>query len=137
VIWLSADSKRLSKGSLGSKSGDFSREFLVRLKRKAWRSGCWFRDLKQSERVLLDLTIRVVEKVRSFILAKLLSRAVDKLLGAMESRIYSLIRVEGKKMACKLSEIAQGWGYDAAKGWVKDRGFMQFLVVSSLGVLDS
>jgi hypothetical protein len=132
---LSADSKRSGKSPVEANSSMFSREYLVRLKRKAWRSGCWFRDLKQNERVLLNLTIKVVEKVRSFILTKLLSHTVDKLLGAMESRIYRLIRVEGKSMARELSEIAQGWGYNAAKGWAKDRGFMQFLVVNSLGEL--
>jgi hypothetical protein len=132
---LSADSKRSGKSPIEAKSSMFSREFLVRLKRKATRSGCWFRDLKQSERVLLNLTIKVVEKVRSFILAKLLSHTVDKLLGAMESRIYRLIRVEGKEMAWKLSEIARSWGHRAAKSWAQDRGFMQFLVVNNLGEL--
>ena len=82
--------------------------------------------------MLLDLTIRVVERVRSFLLAKVVSRLVRILCEAMESRIYRLIRTEGLRMAEELSEIAQSWGYMAAKSWRKDRGFMQHLTVSNL-----
>jgi hypothetical protein len=130
---LSVDSERSGKGPV--KSGLFSRDYLARLKRKAWRKGCWFRDLKQNERVLLDLTIRVVEKVRSSILAKLVSKIVDKLFWSIESRVYRLIRSEGRLMAEKISEIAQSWGYRAAKSWGEDRGFMQYLTVSNLSSL--
>jgi hypothetical protein len=82
--------------------------------------------------MLLDLTIRVVEKVRSFMLAKLVSRIVDKLLEAMESRVYRLMRTEGRSLAEKLSKIGQAWGNRAAESWVKDRGFIQYLTVSNL-----
>ena len=109
-----------------------TREALARLRLKALRRGVWFRDLKREERKLLELTIRVVEKVRSFLLAKIVSRIVGKLCEAMESRIFRLMRTEGLRMAEGLSEIAQSWGYRAAKSWGKDRGFMQYLTVSNL-----
>jgi hypothetical protein len=108
---------------------------LARLRLKALRRGCWFRDLKREERKLLDLTIRVVEKVRSFLLAKLVSRIVGKLCEAMESRIFRLMRTEGRSLAEKIASIGEAWGNRAAKFWANDRGFMQFLVVSNLGVL--
>ena len=133
---MSADSGKSSKGPVETQSNElYTRECLVKLKRKARRKGCWFRDLKQNERMLLDLTIRVVEKVRSFRLAKLVSRIVSKLLEAMESRVYRLIRTEGQCMAERLSKIAQSWGNRSAKSWVKDHGFMQFLTVSNLSSL--
>jgi len=112
-----------------------TRDALARLRLKALRRGVWFRDLKREERKLLELTIRVVEKVRSFLLAKIVSRIVSKLCEAMESVVYRLMRTKGLKMAEGLSEIAQSWGYRAAKSWGTDRGFMQFLVVTNLGVL--
>jgi hypothetical protein len=127
-------SARSGRSSNGSKSVPLTREALAKLKQKALRRGCWFRDLKREERMLLDLTIRVVERVRSFSLASLVSRIVSKLCETMESRIYRLIRIEGRCMVENLSRIAQAWGYKAAKSWVRDRGFMQFLVVSNLGV---
>jgi len=132
AIWLSVKSKRSSNDA---GSVPLTRESLAKLRLKARRSGAWFRDLKQSERSLLDLTIRVVERVRSFLLAKVVSRLVDRLCEAMESRIYRLIRTEGREMAKRLSEIGEAWGCRAARGWGVDRGFMQFLVVTNLGVL--
>ena len=127
-------SVKSGRSSNGTKSIPLTREALAKLRLKAVRRGCWFRDLKREERMLLDLTIRVVERVRSFSLASLVSRIVGKLCETMESRIYRLVRSEGRCMAENLSRIAQAWGYKAAKSWVKDRGFMQFLVVSNLGV---
>jgi hypothetical protein len=128
---LSAKSGRSSKAN----SVPLTREALAKLKRKACRRGEWFRDLKQNERMLLNLTIRVVERVRSFMLAKVVSRIVNRLCEAMESRIYRLMRTEGWSMARRLSRIAQGWGYKSSRKWACDRGFIQFLVVNNLGVL--
>jgi hypothetical protein len=129
---LSAVSRRLGDGT---KSVPLTRESLAKLRLKAVRRGVWFRDLKHSERKLLDLTIRVVERVRSFLLARVVSRLVGRLCEAMESRVYRLVRSEGRSLAQKISEIGVAWGNRAARGWAVDRGFMQFLVVSNLGVL--
>jgi hypothetical protein len=133
---LSVESRKSGDGSFGGGvSFPLTRAGLVKLRQRAWRRGCWFRDLKRKERVLLDLTIRVVEEVRSFSLARLVSGIVGKLCEAMESRVYRLSRSEGRRMALELSETAQSWGYGGAKSWVRDRSFMQFLVVNSLGEL--
>jgi len=43
---------------------------LVNLKTKAMRSGAWFKALQRIDRVLFDLTIRVVDNIRSSTLAK-------------------------------------------------------------------
>ena len=133
-MWLSVKSGRSSKFSVNARSCfPLTRENLAKLKRKAVRRGCWYRDLKHSERKLLDLTMRVVEKVQSFILAKIVSRLVSTLCAAMESRIVRLIRSEGRIMAKRLSEIGESLGCKSAKFWAGDCGFMQFLVVCNLG----
>ena len=130
---MSVRSGRSSRSSVTTQpSIPLTREALARLRLKALRRGVWFRDLKRSERKLLDLTIRVVEKVRSFLLAKLVSRIVGKLCEAMESRIFRLMRTEGRSLAEKLSMIGEAWGNRAAKFWANDRGFMQYLTVSNL-----
>jgi hypothetical protein len=131
---LSVKSGRLSDGA---KSIPLTREALARLRLKALRRGVWFRDLKHSEQKLLDLTIRVVQRVRSFILARLVSRIVSKLCEAMESRILRLMRTEGRTLAKKISKIAEAWGNRAAKSWVNDHGFMQYLTVTNLSYFKS
>ena len=118
-----------------TKSVPLTRENLAKLRQKARRSGAWFRDLKQNERQLLSLTISVVQRVRSFLLARIVSRLVGRLCEALESRIVRLIRTEGPVLAKKLSEIGEALGCRNAKYWACDRGFMQFLVVTNLGVL--
>ena len=92
-----------------------TRAALNRLKLKAIRKRCWFKALKRNERMLLNLTISVVQRVRSFLLVKVVSRLVSKLNQAMDSKIYRLMRTKGQKMAQKLSTIVQNWGYNAAK----------------------
>jgi len=130
---LSAESGRSSRSSVTTQpSIPLTREALARLRLKALRRGVWFRDLKHEERKLLDLTIRVVEKVRSFLLAKIVSRIVGKMCEAMESRIFRLMRTEGRSLAEKISKIGQAWGNRAAKFWANDRGFMQYLTVTNL-----
>jgi hypothetical protein len=126
---LSAASGRSSDGA---RSVPLTREALAKLRLKALRRGVWFRDLKQSERKLLSLTIRVVQRVHSFILAKLISRIVGKLCEAMESRIFRLMRTEGRTLAEKISKIGQAWGNRAAKSWAKDSGFIQYLTINTL-----
>jgi len=130
---LSVKSGRSSNSPVATRTSiPLTREALAKLRLKALRRGCWFRDLKHSERKLLDLTIRVVERVRSFLLAKLVSRIVCKLCEAMESRIFRLMRTEGRSLAEKISKIGQAWGNRAAKSWANDRGFIQYLTVSNL-----
>jgi len=130
VIWLSDGS---GKSSVNTRTSiPLTREALAKLRQKARRRGCWFRDLKHSERKLLDLTIRVVERVRSFLLAKIVSRIVGKLCEAMESVVHRLMRTEGRSLAEKVSRIGEAWGNRAAKSWADDRGFIQYLTVSNL-----
>ena len=134
MFWLSAKSKK--SGKLTQANFSLTRENLVKLKQKAVRRGCWYRELKQNERMLLDLTMRVVAKVHSFILAKVVSRLVSKLFDVLESRIVRLVRTEGVEMARRVSKVAQSLGYRVARCWAKDRGFMQFLVINNLEVFD-
>ena len=128
-------SVKSERSSNDTKLVPLTREALAKLRQKALRRGIWFRNLKQTERQLLDLTISVVERVRSFLLAKVVSRLVSRLYVAMESQIVRLVRTEGRTMAKRLSEIGESWGYRAARSWASDCGFMQFLVVTNLDVL--
>ena len=81
---------------------------------------------------LIRKKIRVVERVRSFILAKLVSRIVSKLREAMESRIFRLMRTKGRRLAEKLSHIGQVGGNRSARSWATDQEFIQYLTVSNL-----
>ena len=122
----------VKNNTCSTKAFSLTRENLTKLRLKAVRKGSWFRVLKQKERMLLNLTISVVARVRSFLLVKVVSRLVDRLFEALESRIYRLVKTKGQEMVQHLSQIAQGWGNKVAKSWSEDVGFMQFLVVTNL-----
>ncbi len=109
-----------------------SRRALAKLRSRAIRRGVWFRDLRDVERKLLDLTIVVVERVQSARLAELVSPIVERLLRAVGGRLSCLMRVQGRGLAEKLSRVAQGWGNRSAVRWASDLGFMEYLAVASI-----
>jgi len=110
----------------------FSRIEIVRLRARAVRKGVWFRALDRVERGLVDLSIRLVRRVRSLVLVRSLSVVVKKLLDAMESVVARQMRAVGYPLARKLSQIAQSWGNRSAVEWAWDLGFVKFLAISHM-----
>lgn len=105
---------------------------LIKLKQKAMRAGVWFRALPRIDRVLVDLTIKVTDDVRSSLLAKSILAIAGKLEGLLESNLARAIREIGLPLAHKLSQFAQQWGYTAAGKWADDIGYARFWAVMKL-----
>jgi len=103
---------------------------LAKIKARAMRRGVWFRVLTRAERAQIELTMRIVKRIRSFFLAKVVTSIVKKLLDAMESRVSRLTREVGQPLARKLSGIALNWGNKLAHQWVEDPGFVRYLTVN-------
>ena len=103
---------------------------LTKMKTKAMRQGIWFKVLTRAERAQMDLTMRIVKRIRSFILAKVVTSIVKKLLDAMESKVARLMREVGQPLAQKFGRIAQNWGNKSAHQWVTDPGFVQYLTIN-------
>jgi len=103
---------------------------LAKIRAKAIRRGIWFSVLSGAERAYMGLAIRVVERVRSLLLAKVLTSILRKLLYVMESRIVRIMREVGRPLAQKLSRIAQKWGNKPAIEWADDDDFIQYLAVT-------
>ncbi len=102
---------------------------LTKLKQKAIRTGVWFKALHRIDRVLVDLTIKVADNIRSAHLAKSIFAVVNKLEEFMESQFRRLARTVGWSLAEKTSQIAQSWGNVHAKRWSTDWSFALYLVV--------
>jgi hypothetical protein len=105
------------------------KKLLVNLKTKAMRSGVWFKVLQRIDRVLFDLTIRVVGYIRSAKLAKSILALTRKLEDAIKSSFSSRLREIGLPLAQKISLMAQKLGNISASGWVFDSSFAVFLAV--------
>ena len=108
-------------------SNELSRTLLTNLKVKAVRSGVWFRALNRIDRVLVDLTIKVVENICSSFLAKRIFAVMAKLEGFSGGSVLSQLRAVGRLLAEKISLIAQKWGNVSAKSWASDLSFSFFL----------
>ena len=93
------------------------------------RAGVWFRALPRIDRVLVDLTIKVTSKIRSFTLAQNLLAVTKKLEGLLESGLSRAFREVGFPLAQKLSLVAQKWGNPSAENWSSDSSFIKFLAV--------
>ena len=106
-----------------------SRKGLVDLKLRALRSGAWFATLGRVERALVDCAIRIVDQVRSTVLAKALLSIMKKLEEASESRVSRAIRAIGFPLAQKLSLLAQKWGNKCAQSWALDLSFAKFIAI--------
>jgi hypothetical protein len=78
---------------------------------------------------LVDVTIRVVDRVRSSVLANALLSVVGKLLDASRSRVEVAVKEFGLPYARKLSLLAQEWGNKSAGRWMFDLSFARFLAI--------
>lgn len=83
----------------------------------------------------MELSIVVVERVRSCLLRRVLTSILKKLEAAMESRVQRLMRETGVRLASKLSQIAQKWGNESAFLWAGDSGFVQYLTINYMNEL--
>jgi hypothetical protein len=106
-----------------------NRSQLIMLKFKAMRAGVWFKVLPRIDRVLVDLTIKVTENIRSISLANSIFAVMSKLEGLLESNLLKSLWVVGRPLAEKLSLVAKKWGNTSAKKWATDLSFAVFLAV--------
>ena len=107
---------------------------LMNLKTKALRSGVWFKALQRIDRVLFDLTIKVVVNIRSSKLAKSMLVLTKKLENALEGSFSIRLREIGLPMAQKISSTAQKLGNISAIAWAVDASFIAFLGVMEINV---
>ncbi|MFQ6127105.1 MAG: hypothetical protein ACE5R6_21220 [Candidatus Heimdallarchaeota archaeon] len=124
-----SESKMINDVSDENRRIPLGRDELIRVRTRALRRGVWFSALTKGERAMMDLTIRVVERVRSHLLAKVLTSVVKKLMDAMEGGVARLMRTVGRSLARRLSGIARAWGNKSAVRWAEEPGFIQYLSI--------
>jgi hypothetical protein len=125
----------MSKTSIDCKNSSFlNKKQLMNLKTKALCSGAWFKALQRIDRVLFDLTIRVVDNIQSTQLAKSMLGLTRKLENAMQC-IFSIRLSEiGLLKAQKISSVAQKLGNISEIAWAVDASFIAFLGVMEINV---
>ena len=109
--------------------GFFEKKKLASLKTRALRSGAWFKALQRIDRVLIDLTIKLVDTIRSAKLAKSIALLAEKLENAMGNTLRRHLQDMGTPLAQEISVIAQKLGNYSAKQWATDVSFAFFLAI--------
>lgn len=112
----------------------FRKQDLTALRLKAFRRRVWYKTLNHLERALVNSVIKVVDRVRSALLTKVLSLIVKKLETAMESKVKRLMKGVGQTLAKKMSLIAESWGNRSAQSWEKDENFIQYLTIIEINM---
>jgi len=105
----------------------FDRESLRLLKFRAENHGVWFRCLSRLDRALVDLAIRVADRVRSHGLAKALASVMRKVEEALENSFSRVVYRVGFALAQKAGLAAKSWGHPSAESWMCDLAFARFL----------
>lgn len=118
------------------------RKSLAKLKRVALRNKSWFSELSWKERRFIDAVIMVVERIRSFLILRLLAPIIKKLLEATRSirdfmvavigEVAYCMREKGRDLVQQLSRIALTWGNKSAAKWPEEKGFVQYLTIINL-----
>ena len=100
-----------------------SRAVLHDLKVKALRRRVWFK-LSLEERSLIDLTCRVVDRVKSKILKIALINVVSKLNSLLTNNFLEKIHDLGSMIANRYVSYALKWGYGKAAKWINDEAYI-------------
>jgi hypothetical protein len=81
------------------------------------------------DRALIDLTIKVADKVRSQRLTMALLKVLKKMEEALESKISQAIYRIGLPLAHKIGLLAKKLGNASAESWMSDLSFARFLAI--------
>ena len=109
-----------------------TRQGLMKIKKRALRLRVWFKVTSKLERGIVDLTIRCVEKIRSPVLAGIISEIVRKIFLTMGNDFLEIVNKVGSAVAKKICAIAEGWGNENASNWKHDSSFIRFLGVNAI-----
>ena len=109
-----------------------TRHGLMKARTRALRQRIWFRALSRVERGIVDLTIRCVERVRSRVLAGMVSKIVTKILKSLKPSFLETAMRVGRDLADEISETALEWGNECASRWRHDLGFIRYLGVRAI-----
>jgi hypothetical protein len=109
-----------------------TKQDLQRIKSRALREKVWFRALSKADRAIVDLTITCVKKIRSNVLARIISTVVAKVLECLEEDFMVAAERVGNEIAETLCALGERWGNKTCSTWKCDLYFVRFLGVRAL-----
>lgn len=109
-----------------------TKQGLMKFKTRARKNGAWYETLSRTERAIVDLTIKCVEKIRSPTLAKTITQIIGKLAKTLQKTFIERAQEIGTEISKRIVEIAHEWGNKNSSEWETDDDFIKFLGVTAL-----
>ena len=109
-----------------------SPDFLRTVRYQAYRKRVWYRAIDDLERGIINLTVRVVEDVKSLTLIHVLEGIVDKIRLACMSVYSRHHREYGSDRARVVVGQALVFGSSVAEGWLCGDGFSRWLTLQDM-----
>ena len=100
---------------------------LMILRRKALRTGIWFRSLSLEDRILANLIERHVKIVKNTTLATVIARIMGKLLVAIKNTFLDRLVMAGRPIAEAVAKKAYSYGNKEAIGWTQDLNYVKYM----------
>ncbi|HJS82095.1 MAG TPA: hypothetical protein VJ742_04590 [Nitrososphaera sp.] len=100
---------------------------LMTLRRKALRTGIWFRSLSVEDRILANLIERHVKIVKNTTLATVIARIMGKLLVAIKNTFLDRLVMAGRPIAEAVAMKAYSYGNKEALGWTQDLNYVKYM----------
>ena len=107
----------------------FTRGHLMKWRSRALRRGVLFSALDAEDRGYLYLAIKVLDRVRSVEVGRIIVKLLVKLREALKSPFVRRVETYGVERARVVSSWAVEWGYKTARSWARDRGLARYLTV--------
>lgn len=111
---------------------ELPRRELISLKQRALRKNVWFSTLNEVERGIIDLTVKLIERIKSPTLVRVIVKIIFKLNNALKSSFIKTAEEIGYGVALKSTELAYSWGSHEAKNWRSELGFIRYLGIMHL-----
>jgi hypothetical protein len=130
------NSGNIQNNGISKMISEGGKSFLLKIKHRALRANnSWYRALSIDKRRFIDAVIQTVDKIRSSLLLKILTKFVTKLVdavGGVRALIGPLaygMQTFGRLLAQRISNIASNWANKQSQTWSNDTGFIRFLTV--------
>ncbi len=110
----------------------FTKKFLMRWWRRAQRRRVLHSALDREERSILYLAMRAFDEIRNSNVGTIIVKILAKLNEALKSPFVRKMETFGIQRARIVSSYAVELGFEAAKSWAVDVGFVKYLTALEL-----
>ena len=102
--------------------------YLRQLKRTAMRKRVWYQRCSDLDRGIVNLTIKTLRRVRSYLLSEIIHNIIDDIQAYLQSCFQKHVETFGKTKATELVEQSRKLGIGGQK-WMKEPAFPRFLAM--------